>query len=145
MMLGTSIDNVVVRAFPGPGHYGRSNGGNAGGEDEAVVLSKAVGQPVRVQWSRPDDFTWSTSSPPGRPDLDASRTPIGACQASRSAPCVRWAVDLRLMRARGFARSVSGEPSLLRAKLAQTRESGEQRILGHLTLGDVGRPVTVLR
>ncbi|HJT86469.1 MAG TPA: molybdopterin cofactor-binding domain-containing protein, partial [Bryobacteraceae bacterium] len=29
-MLGTSIDNVVVRVFSGPGHYGRSNGGNAG-------------------------------------------------------------------------------------------------------------------
>jgi len=48
MMLGTSPDNVVVRSFPGPGHYGRSNGGNAGAEDEAVILSKAVGKPVRV-------------------------------------------------------------------------------------------------
>jgi hypothetical protein len=35
------------------------------------------------------------------------------------------------------------EPSLLRQKLTETRESGEQRILGHLTFGDVGRPVTV--
>ena len=48
-MLGTSIDNVVVRTYAGPGHYGRSNGGNAGAEDEAVILSKAVGKPVRVQ------------------------------------------------------------------------------------------------
>ena len=44
MMLGTSIDNVVVRIYAGAGHYGRSNGGNAGAEDEAVILSKAVGQ-----------------------------------------------------------------------------------------------------
>ncbi len=36
MMLGTSVDNVVVRIYAGPGHYGRSNGGNAGAEDEAV-------------------------------------------------------------------------------------------------------------
>jgi len=65
MMLGTSVDNVVVRIYSGPGHYGRSNGGNAGAEDEAVILSKAVGQPVRVQWMRPDDLQWSTQSPCG--------------------------------------------------------------------------------
>ena len=52
--------NVVVRTFAGPGHYGRSNGGNAGAEDEAVILSKAVGKPVRVQWMRAEDFQWST-------------------------------------------------------------------------------------
>ncbi len=61
-MLSTSVDHVVVRTFAGPGHYGRSNGGNAGAEDEAVILSQAVGKPVRVQWMRPDDFQWSTQS-----------------------------------------------------------------------------------
>ena len=65
MMLGTPVDNVVVRIYAGPGHYGRSNGGNAGAEDEAVILSKAVGLPVRVQWMRPEDLQWSTQSPPG--------------------------------------------------------------------------------
>ena len=69
MMLGTSVDNVVVRIYAGPGHYGRSNGGNAGAEDEAVILSKAVGRPVRVQWMRPDDLMWSTQSPPGLSDI----------------------------------------------------------------------------
>jgi CO/xanthine dehydrogenase Mo-binding subunit len=64
LMLGTPIDNVVVRIYSGPGHYGRSNGGNAGAEDEAVLLSKAVGRPVRVQWTRADDLQWSTQSPP---------------------------------------------------------------------------------
>ncbi|HEX4228773.1 MAG TPA: molybdopterin cofactor-binding domain-containing protein [Bryobacteraceae bacterium] len=61
-MLSTSVDKVVVRTFAGAGHYGRSNGGNAGAEDEAVILSRAVGKPVRVQWMRPDDFQWSTQS-----------------------------------------------------------------------------------
>ena len=69
MMLGTPIDNVVVRIYAGAGHYGRSNGGNAGAEDEAVILSKAVGRPVRVQWMRPDDLQWSTQSPPGISDI----------------------------------------------------------------------------
>ena len=69
-MLGTSIDNVVVRSYSGPGHYGRSNGGNAGAEDEAVILSKAVGKPVRVQWMRPEDFQWSTQSPAAIADVE---------------------------------------------------------------------------
>jgi nicotinate dehydrogenase subunit B len=61
-MLSTSVDHVVVRTFAGPGHYGRSNGGNAGAEDEAVILSQAVAKPVRVQWMRQEDFQWSTQS-----------------------------------------------------------------------------------
>jgi len=62
MMLGTTADHVIVHAYPGPGHYGRSNGGNSGAEDEAVILSKAVGKPVRVQWMRADDMQWSTQA-----------------------------------------------------------------------------------
>ena len=61
-MLRTTPDHVVVHSYPGPGHYGRSNGGNAGAEDEAVLLSQAVGKPVRVQWMRADDMRWSTQS-----------------------------------------------------------------------------------
>jgi CO/xanthine dehydrogenase Mo-binding subunit len=69
MMLGTSVDNVVVRIYSGAGHYGRSNGGNAGAEDEAVLLSKALGKPVRVQWMRADDLMWSTQSPSAFSDI----------------------------------------------------------------------------
>jgi CO/xanthine dehydrogenase Mo-binding subunit len=69
-MLGTTIDHIVVRTFPGPGHYGRSNGGNAGAEDEAVILSKAVGKPVRVQWMRDEDLQWSTQSPAALADIE---------------------------------------------------------------------------
>ena len=62
MMMGTTVDHVIVRSYAGPGHYGRSNGGNSGAEDEAVILSQAVGKPVRVQWMRADDLQWSTQS-----------------------------------------------------------------------------------
>ncbi|MFY8196906.1 MAG: molybdopterin cofactor-binding domain-containing protein, partial [Novosphingobium sp.] len=34
LMLGSDEDKVVVRTYPGAGHYGRSNGGSAGSEDE---------------------------------------------------------------------------------------------------------------
>ncbi len=61
-MLGKPESDVVIRTYPGAGHFGRSNGGNAGSEDEAVLLSRALGKPVRVQWMRPDDMQWSTQS-----------------------------------------------------------------------------------
>src|SRR5215472_1184956 len=68
-MLRTTPDHVIVHSYPGPGHYGRSNGGNAGAEDEAVLLSQTVGKPVRVQWMRTDDMQWSTQSPAAFSDI----------------------------------------------------------------------------
>jgi CO/xanthine dehydrogenase Mo-binding subunit len=68
-MLGIAPDKVIIRTYAGAGHYGRSNGGNAGGEDEAVILSKELGRPVRVQWMRADDMQWSTQSPAAYSDI----------------------------------------------------------------------------
>jgi nicotinate dehydrogenase subunit B len=61
-MLATGEDKVVIKTYPGPGHFGRSNGGNAGSEDEAVLLARELGVPVRVQWMRAEDIQWSTQS-----------------------------------------------------------------------------------
>ena len=69
-MLGTTPDHVVVHTHPGAGHYGRSNGGNAGAEDEAVILSQVVGKPVRVQWMRAEDLQWSTQSSAAFSDVE---------------------------------------------------------------------------
>jgi len=81
MMLRTEPDHVVVHAYPGPGHYGRSNGGNAGAEDEAVLLSQAVGKPVRVQWMRADDMQWSTQSAAAFSDIQIGIDDQGKMQA----------------------------------------------------------------
>lgn len=69
MMLGLTADKVVVKTYAGAGHYGRSNGGNAGAEDHAAILSKELGKPVRVQWMRNDDMQWSTNSPAAFSDI----------------------------------------------------------------------------
>src|SRR5207248_3276531 len=81
MMLGTPTDKVVVRTFAGPGHYGRSNGGNAGAEDEAVILSQAIGKPVRVQWMRQEDFQWSTQSSAALSDVEIGLDAQGSITA----------------------------------------------------------------
>lgn len=80
-MLGIKIDQIVVRTFSGAGHYGRSNGGNCGAEDEAVILSKALGKPVRVQWMRPEDFQWSTQSPASMSDVEIGLAASGKMTA----------------------------------------------------------------
>jgi len=80
-MLGKPESDVVIRTYPGAGHFGRSNGGNAGSEDEAVLLSRAVGRPVRVQWMRPDDMQWSTQSPTSMSTIRIALDEHGKIQA----------------------------------------------------------------
>ncbi len=92
MMLGITADHVVVHAYPGPGHYGRSNGGNAGAEDEAVLLSKELGKPVRVQWMRADDMQWSTQGSAGYSEIQIAldeKGKISAYQADHFMPAMQ--------------------------------------------------------
>ena len=92
MMLNTTPDHVIVHSYPGPGHYGRSNGGNAGAEDEAVLFSQAVGKPVRVQWMRADDLQWSTQSSASYSDIQIAldeRGKIAAYQVDHFMPAMQ--------------------------------------------------------
>ena len=92
MMLKTTPDHVIVHSYPGPGHYGRSNGGNAGAEDEAVLLSQAVGKPVRVQWMRADDMQWSTQSSASYSDIQIAldeKGKIAAYQVDHYMPAMQ--------------------------------------------------------
>jgi CO/xanthine dehydrogenase Mo-binding subunit len=68
-VLQTSPDNVVVRVLDGSGHYGRSNPGPDGAEADAVILSQALGAPVKVQWMRQEEMQWSTSTFPQLADM----------------------------------------------------------------------------
>jgi len=91
-MLGTTPDHVIVHSYPGPGHYGRSNGGNSGAEDEAVLLSQAVGKPVRVQWMRADDMQWSTQAAAAFSDVQIAideKGRIGAYQIDHYMPAMQ--------------------------------------------------------
>ena len=83
LMLGVPLDRIIVRCYSGPGHYGRSNGGNAGAEDEAVILSRTLGKPVRVQWMRPEDLQWSTQSPAAYSEIEIALDSAGRMAACR--------------------------------------------------------------
>jgi CO/xanthine dehydrogenase Mo-binding subunit len=78
-MLKVPKDQVRVLWVEDAGSYGR-----AGYEDvaaDAVLLSRAVGKPVRVQWTRADMTQWGGKGPPVIVDLAASLDSQGAVTA----------------------------------------------------------------
>jgi CO/xanthine dehydrogenase Mo-binding subunit len=60
-ILGIASDKVHAIWVPGPGSYGRNDGGDAA--VEAAVLSKAVGKPVRLQGMRYEGHGWDPKGP----------------------------------------------------------------------------------
>ncbi|MGE5183096.1 MAG: xanthine dehydrogenase family protein molybdopterin-binding subunit, partial [Acidobacteriota bacterium] len=64
-LLGLAPERVHVIAEPGAGTFGRGNSGDAA--LEAARLSRAVGRPVFVEWSRTDELR----AAPNRPRLEA--------------------------------------------------------------------------
>ena len=71
LMLGTTVDKIIVRWHEGAGQYGRASLGGDGAEADAVILSQLVGKPVRVQWTLQEDLAWSSASPGWVADLKA--------------------------------------------------------------------------
>jgi CO/xanthine dehydrogenase Mo-binding subunit len=61
-VFGIPQDKVRVIFLDGSGSYG-SNGNDDAAAD-ALLLSRAVGKPVRVQWMREDEHAWDPKGPP---------------------------------------------------------------------------------
>ena len=68
-MLAMSPDNVRCIYIEGAGCYGRNGHEDAAGD--AALLAKAIGRPVRVQWSRADEHGWEPKGPPTLIDVRA--------------------------------------------------------------------------
>src|SRR5262249_7999064 len=66
---GLSANNLRVVFREGSGSYG-TNGYEHAAAD-AVLLSKTIGQPVRVQWTRQDELAWDPKGPQQMLDLKA--------------------------------------------------------------------------
>jgi len=61
-MLDLPADKVRLIYLDGAGCYGMNGHDDAAAD--AALLSKAVGQPVRVQWMREDELGWDPKGPP---------------------------------------------------------------------------------
>ena len=60
-LLGVPPEQVRLIHVEGAGSYGHNGADDAAAE--AALLSQAVGQPVRVQWSREQEFLWEPKAP----------------------------------------------------------------------------------
>jgi nicotinate dehydrogenase subunit B len=72
-------ENVRCIYVEGSGCYGRN--GHEDAAADAALLAKAVGRPVRVQWSRADEHGWDPKGPPTLIDLRATLDSAGAVTA----------------------------------------------------------------
>ncbi len=85
-LLGVAPDKVRVAWMEDSGSYGRPGFDDVGAD--ALVLSQAVGRPVRVQWMRGDLTGWGPKGPATvfelRAGLDAAGTITGAQFTSKS-------------------------------------------------------------
>ena len=79
-----SLPDTDVRAvyLEGSGCYGRN--GHEDAAADAVLLARAVGRPVRVQWMRADEHGWDPKGPPTLVDLRATLDSAGGVTAWES-------------------------------------------------------------
>jgi nicotinate dehydrogenase subunit B len=81
-MFGLPADNVRCIYVEGSGCYGRN--GHEDAAADAALLAKAVGRPVRVQWSRADEHGWDPKGPPTLVDIRAAVNNAGTVIAWES-------------------------------------------------------------
>ena len=74
-VFGLPLDKMRVIFLEGAGSYG-TNGGDHVAAD-AVLLSKTLGQPVRVQWTRQDEHGWDPKGPQQLLDVRAGLDAAG--------------------------------------------------------------------
>ncbi len=66
----------------GAGCYGMN--GHEDAAADAAIVSRAVGRPVRVQWSRQDEHGWDPKGPPQLLDISGAVDPTGRILAWRT-------------------------------------------------------------
>jgi nicotinate dehydrogenase subunit B len=70
LMFSLPLEKVRCIYVEGAGCYGRN--GHEDAAADAALLAKAVGKPVRVQWSRADEHGWDPKGPPTLIDMRAA-------------------------------------------------------------------------
>ena len=81
-MFKMPVEDVRCIYLEGSGCYGRN--GHEDAAADAAMLAKAVGRPVRVQWSRADEHGWDPKGPPTLIDLRAALDGAGKVTAWES-------------------------------------------------------------
>lgn len=94
-LLGFADDKVEVRWVEAAGQYGRN--GLEHVMADAVIMSRAVGRPVRVQWMRWDSHGWDPKEPAIVQELEGALDDAGKVTAWRHHMWVPTMSDTRLL------------------------------------------------
>ena len=73
--LGLPPEKVRLIYLDGSGCYGMN--GHEDAAADAAIISRAIGRPVRVQWSREDEHGWDPKGPPQLLDISGTVGPDG--------------------------------------------------------------------
>ena len=87
--LGLPEEKVRLIYLDGSGCYGMN--GHEDAAADAAILSRAVGRPVRVQWSRQDELGWDPKGPPQLLDISGA--------VSASGRILQWRTEMWLPQA----------------------------------------------
>ena len=71
-VLGLAVEKVAIRYYEGAGTFGRSCYDDAAGARPPALLSRAAGQPVRLQFMRWDEHGWDNFGPAHLADVHAA-------------------------------------------------------------------------
>jgi len=82
LMFSMPLEDVRCIFVDGSGCYGRN--GHEDAAADSALLARAVGKPVRVQWSRADEHGWDPKGPPTLIDLRANIDSSGGVTAWES-------------------------------------------------------------
>jgi CO/xanthine dehydrogenase Mo-binding subunit len=97
--LGLPAEKVRLIYLDGAGCYGMN--GHEDAAADAAILSRAVGRPVRVQWSREDELGWDPKGPPQLLDISGAVDSAGRIRAWRTEmwlpQTTRGLPDIRLL------------------------------------------------
>ncbi len=110
-LLGLPENNVRVLWREASGSYGRLGADDAA--EDAALLSRAVGKPVRVQWMRDDEHAWDPKGPAqlglARAGVDAQGKVIAWDYADRGFPLTAASGrGLRLLASRQIGMKATG-------------------------------------
>jgi CO/xanthine dehydrogenase Mo-binding subunit len=128
-VFGLDAEKMRIVFVEGSGSYG-TNGADHAAAD-AVLLSKTLGAPVRVQWSRQDEHGWDPKGPQQLLDLQAGLAADGTISA--------WQTEMWIPNNRRGARI------LLAAEAAGLPQDGGRDAAGVHENGDPCYPVEHVR
>jgi len=138
-VLGLPVPKIRVQYYPGSNTFGSSCYGEA--TQAAAIMSKELGKPIRLQFSREDEFGWDNYGPAHLADLRGAVDANGKIVAfeyrgwGHGSPVTQTAAQLALGTAPSLADPDGGGLYQLRLSQNDMYDIPNRRMIDHRILG----------